>query len=74
MRLAETRLEDKMAGIVHDIMHQRRTLEKRLKAQTSGQHLSVMLSVLGIVTDVLSHKHHPQHQKHKSYGVNSVIK
>lgn len=69
MRLAETRTEDKIAGTMYDIMHQSRTLEKSLKAQTSGQHLSVMLPVLGILADVLSHKHHPQHQKqHKSYG------
>lgn len=45
MRLAETRRGDKIAGTMHDIMHQRRTLEKRLKAHTSGQYLSVAFPV-----------------------------
>lgn len=39
------RREDDIAGTMHDIADQKRTMEKKLKGQTPGQHLSVMLSL-----------------------------
>ena len=43
---------DKIRETMHDVIEEGRTMEKRLKAQTSGG-VSVMLTVLGMLRDVL---------------------
>lgn len=39
------RREDEIVGTMHDVADQKRTMGKKLKGQTPGQHLSVMLSL-----------------------------